>query len=175
MTDGALPPGLADRVGTVDLDALKETVSPATSCFRVTPGGTTLVGHGTSPLIRGRTRLHWSSPSRTSSMSFSSQANATFRIAPQGTGHGASSLAVLDGTILVKTTRLRGVEIDAGAARAHIQAGALWEDVVVPAAEQGFMVLHGFVSRRRRSRVHARRRNGLAGAEPGSPPTVSPV
>jgi hypothetical protein len=65
------------------------------------------------------------------------------RIAPQGTGHGASALAVLDDTILVKTTRLRGVEIDAGAGRARIEAGALWEDVVVPAAEQGFMVLHG--------------------------------
>ncbi len=50
---------------------------------------------------------------------------------------------MLDGTILVKTSRLRGVEIDAGAARARIQAGALWEDVVVPAAEQGFVVLHG--------------------------------
>ncbi len=65
------------------------------------------------------------------------------RIAPQGTGHGASALAVLDDTILVKTTRLRGVEIDAGAHRARIEAGALWEDVVEPAAEQGFMVLHG--------------------------------
>lgn len=65
------------------------------------------------------------------------------RVAPQGTGHGASALAVLDGTILVKTSRLRGVEIDAGAARARIEAGALWEDVVVPAADQGFVVLHG--------------------------------
>ena len=61
---------------------------------------------------------------------------------PWGTGHGASALAVLDGTILVKTSRLRGVEIDAVAAQARIQAGALWEDVVVPAAEQeGFVVL----------------------------------
>ena len=65
------------------------------------------------------------------------------RIAPQGTGHGASALAVLDDTILVKTSRLRGVEIDAGAHRARIEAGALWEDVVEPAAEQGFVVLHG--------------------------------
>ena len=65
------------------------------------------------------------------------------RIAPQGTGHGASALAVLDDTILVKTSRLRGVEIDAGARRARIEAGALWEDVVEPAAEQGFVVLHG--------------------------------
>jgi FAD binding domain/Cyclic nucleotide-binding domain len=65
------------------------------------------------------------------------------RIAPQGTGHGASALGVLDDTILVKTSRLRGVEIDAGARRARIEAGALWEDVVEPAAEQGFVVLHG--------------------------------
>ena len=65
------------------------------------------------------------------------------RIAPQGTGHGASPLAVLDDTVLVKTSRLRGVEIDAAAHRVRIEAGALWEDVVEPAAEQGFVVLHG--------------------------------
>jgi FAD/FMN-containing dehydrogenase len=64
------------------------------------------------------------------------------RIAPQATGHGALSLAALDGTILVKTSRLRGVEIDAEAKRARIEAGALWEDVIEPAA-QGFVVLHG--------------------------------
>src|SRR6516225_595581 len=34
-------------------------------------------------------------------------------VAPQGTGHGASALAGLDGAILVKTSRLRGVAIDA--------------------------------------------------------------
>jgi FAD/FMN-containing dehydrogenase len=43
----------------------------------------------------------------------------------------------------VKTSRLRGVEIDAGARRARVEAGALWEDVVEPAAEHGFVVLHG--------------------------------
>ncbi len=50
---------------------------------------------------------------------------------------------MLDDTILVKTTRLRGVEIDVDAHRARIEAGALWEDVVEPAADQGFVVLHG--------------------------------
>jgi FAD/FMN-containing dehydrogenase len=65
------------------------------------------------------------------------------RVAPQGTGHGACSLAALDDTILLKTSRLRGVEIDAAARRARIEAGALWEDVVGPAAEEGFVVLHG--------------------------------
>jgi FAD/FMN-containing dehydrogenase len=65
------------------------------------------------------------------------------RIAPQGTGHGATSLGALGDTILVKTTRLRGVEIDASARRARVEAGAIWSDVVEPAAEQGFVVLHG--------------------------------
>ena len=65
------------------------------------------------------------------------------RVAPQGTGHGASSLASLEDAILVKTERMRRVEIDAGARRARVEAGAIWADVVEPAAEQGFVVLHG--------------------------------
>jgi FAD/FMN-containing dehydrogenase len=65
------------------------------------------------------------------------------RIAAQGTGHGACSLPALDSTILLRTSRLRGVEIDARARRARVEAGALWADVVAPAVEQGFVVLHG--------------------------------
>ena len=65
------------------------------------------------------------------------------RIAAQGTGHGASTLGDLAGTILVKTTLLRDVEIDPVAKRARVGAGAIWADVVEPAAEQGFVVLHG--------------------------------
>src|SRR5436305_10348238 len=34
------------------------------------------------------------------------------RVAPQGTGHGASAIESLEDTILVKTERMRGVEID---------------------------------------------------------------
>src|SRR5689334_10543245 len=64
------------------------------------------------------------------------------RIAPQGTGHGASAIASLEDTILVKTERMRGVEIDAAARRVRVEAGAVWADVE-PAAEQGFVVLHG--------------------------------
>jgi FAD/FMN-containing dehydrogenase len=65
------------------------------------------------------------------------------RVAPQGTGHGASALESLEDTILVKTERMRGVEIDAESRTARAEAGALWLDVVEPAAEQGFLVLHG--------------------------------
>lgn len=65
------------------------------------------------------------------------------RVAPQGTGHGASAIASLEDTILLKTERMRGVEIDTAARRARVEAGAIWADVVEPAAEQGFVVLHG--------------------------------
>ena len=65
------------------------------------------------------------------------------RVAPQGTGHGASALESLEDVILVKTERMRRVEIDAGSRTARAEAGALWQDVVEPAAEQGFIVLHG--------------------------------
>src|SRR3954451_2415843 len=34
------------------------------------------------------------------------------RVAPQGTGHNAGAIASLEGTILVKTSALRDVEID---------------------------------------------------------------
>jgi FAD/FMN-containing dehydrogenase len=65
------------------------------------------------------------------------------RIAPQSTGHGASAMGGLEDAILVKVERMRGVEIDAAARRVRVEAGAIWADVVEPAAEQGFVVLHG--------------------------------
>jgi FAD/FMN-containing dehydrogenase len=65
------------------------------------------------------------------------------RIAPQGTGHGTYALELLDDTILVRTSHLRGVEIDGDGRRARVEAGARWADVVAPAAQQGFLVLHG--------------------------------
>ena len=38
------------------------------------------------------------------------------RVAGQGTGHGAVALGPLDDAILIKTERMRGVEVDAGGA-----------------------------------------------------------
>jgi len=49
----------------------------------------------------------------------------------------------LEGTILVKTSRMRGVEINARAKRARVRAGALWGEVVPAAAEQGLAALAG--------------------------------
>jgi FAD/FMN-containing dehydrogenase len=65
------------------------------------------------------------------------------RVAPQGTGHAAGALSSLHDTILVKTHRMRVVEIDPDRRYARVQAGAQWADVVIPAAEHGLAALAG--------------------------------
>src|SRR6516165_1655406 len=65
------------------------------------------------------------------------------RIAPQGTGHGAVPLEPLDGAVLLRTTPMRQVDIDPAASIARVEAGAMWQDVVVPAAEHGLAALAG--------------------------------
>src|SRR5499425_3136185 len=65
------------------------------------------------------------------------------RIAPQGTGHGAGPLEPLDGAMLLRTTRMRKVHIDPAARTARAEAGAVWQDVTVPAAEHGLAGLAG--------------------------------
>jgi FAD/FMN-containing dehydrogenase len=65
------------------------------------------------------------------------------RIAPQGTGHGAGPLEPLDGAMLLRTTRMRTVHIDPAARAARAEAGAVWPDVTVPAAQHGLAALAG--------------------------------
>jgi FAD/FMN-containing dehydrogenase len=65
------------------------------------------------------------------------------RVAAQGTGHNASPIASLRDTILVRTHRMRTVQIDPDARRARAQAGATWADVVAPASEHGLAALAG--------------------------------
>ena len=65
------------------------------------------------------------------------------RIAPQGTGHGAGPLEPLDGAMLLRTTRMRTVHIDSAARTARAGAGAVWQDVTVPAAQHGLAALAG--------------------------------
>jgi hypothetical protein len=65
------------------------------------------------------------------------------RIAPQGTGHGAEPLEPLDGAMLLRTARMRKVRIDPAARTARAGAGALWQDVTVPAARHGLAALAG--------------------------------
>jgi FAD/FMN-containing dehydrogenase len=65
------------------------------------------------------------------------------RIAPQSTGHGASPLESLDGAMLLKTSRMRRVDIDPLARTARAEAGAVWDDVTVPAGAHGLAALAG--------------------------------
>jgi FAD/FMN-containing dehydrogenase len=65
------------------------------------------------------------------------------QVAPQGTGHGADPLGPLARTILLKTSRLREVEIDPVGQRARVGAGVLWEEVTTAAAEHGLAALAG--------------------------------
>ena len=65
------------------------------------------------------------------------------RIVVQGTGHGTMVHGSLDGALLLNMREMRGVEIDVGHRRARVEAGAVWEDVVLPAAEHGLTALHG--------------------------------
>jgi FAD binding domain len=65
------------------------------------------------------------------------------RVAPQSTGHGATSLSDLTGTILLRTSRVNDVTIDPRARTATAEAGARWREVIPPAAEHGLVGLHG--------------------------------
>lgn len=65
------------------------------------------------------------------------------RVAAQGTGHGAAPLGSLEDTILVKTERMRGIDIDPRARVARVEAGVLWQEVVEAAASHGLAALQG--------------------------------
>jgi hypothetical protein len=63
------------------------------------------------------------------------------KVAGQGTGHGAVALGPLEGTILIKTERMRGVEV--GERTARVEAGVLAEEIGGAAHEKGQMFLPG--------------------------------
>jgi hypothetical protein len=65
------------------------------------------------------------------------------RIAPQGSGHGSEPLEPLQDAMLLRAVRMRGVRIDPAARIARAEAGALWQDVTVPAGEHGVAALAG--------------------------------
>ena len=65
------------------------------------------------------------------------------RIAPQGTGHGAESLEPLQDAMLLRTMRMRRVDIDPATRTARADAGAQWQDVTVPAGKHGLAALAG--------------------------------
>lgn len=64
-------------------------------------------------------------------------------VAPQATGHAATSLPGLAGAILLRTARLDQVSIDPVARTARVGAGARWGAVAAAAAEHGLAVVSG--------------------------------
>ena len=84
----------------------------------------------------------------------------------QGTGHGAVAVGSLDDTVVIKTERLRGIEIDPDASTARVEAGVLALELGEATAAHGHVLAAGLVARRGCHRLHARRRSQLAGAPP---------
>jgi FAD/FMN-containing dehydrogenase len=68
---------------------------------------------------------------------------AGLRVSVQGTGHNPLPLGDMSGSLLIKTSRMRQVEIDARGRRARVQAGAIWSDVAAPANRHGLAALVG--------------------------------
>jgi hypothetical protein len=65
------------------------------------------------------------------------------KVAAQGTGHGAVALGSLEGTLLVKTERMRGVQVDGEAQTARIEAGVLAMELGAAAQAEGLCSLPG--------------------------------
>jgi len=70
-------------------------------------------------------------------------AAAGLRVTVQTTGHNVGTTGDLRDTVLVRTSAMHGVRIDPDRRVAHVEAGALWEQVVEPAAAHGLVALHG--------------------------------
>lgn len=65
------------------------------------------------------------------------------RVAGQGTGHGAVALGSLEDTILIKTERMRGIEIDPDAQTARVEAGVLVMELSEAAQKHGLSSMPG--------------------------------
>jgi hypothetical protein len=65
------------------------------------------------------------------------------RVAAQGTGHNAAPLGQLDDTVLVKTKRMRAIEIDPETRIARLDAGVRSLELVEAAARHGLSPLPG--------------------------------
>jgi FAD/FMN-containing dehydrogenase len=72
--------------------------------------------------------------------------DAGLRVAPQATGHGAESLGPLEGTILLKTSAMRGVQVDPDAGVARVEAGAQAGAVADAAGAHGLAPVLGLAA-----------------------------
>jgi hypothetical protein len=65
------------------------------------------------------------------------------RVTVQSTGHGATALPGLEGTILIKTERMKGIDIDAENRTARVEAGVLAAELGGAAQEKDLCWLPG--------------------------------
>jgi hypothetical protein len=65
------------------------------------------------------------------------------RVTAQGSGHGALALAPLEQAILIKTERMKGIEIDSEAQTARVEAGVLALELAEAAQGHGLSSLPG--------------------------------
>jgi FAD binding domain len=65
------------------------------------------------------------------------------RVSGQGTGHGAAPLGSLEDAILIKTGKLRGIEVDADRQVARVEAGALSIELGEAANAHGLVGMPG--------------------------------
>jgi hypothetical protein len=70
-------------------------------------------------------------------------AESGLKVAGQGTGHGAAPLSPLEGTILLKTERLRSISIDPEERTARVEAGVLSLELAEAAGKYGLASLPG--------------------------------
>ena len=70
-------------------------------------------------------------------------AAAGLQVAAMGTGHAAAPFGDLGEVVLLRTSAMTRVDVDAAARTVRVQAGTLWLDAVAAAAEHGLSVLHG--------------------------------
>ncbi len=65
------------------------------------------------------------------------------QVVGQGTGHGAVALGPLQDTIVIKTERLRGIDVDRDSLRARVEAGVLASELGAAAQAGGHCSLPG--------------------------------
>ena len=80
-------------------------------------------------------------------------AQSGLRVSAQGTGHAAAAYDSLADTILIRTTRMRGVQVDPAAGRARVAAGTLWLDAVARCGRARPGHAGRVLARRRRGRL----------------------
>src|SRR3954468_922047 len=68
---------------------------------------------------------------------------AGLRVSVQGTGHNPMPLGQMADSVLIRTSRMRQVDIDPTARRARVRAGAIWSDVAPHASAHGLAALAG--------------------------------